>query len=146
MYFALFRFFLFFFILNLKIVMASWDVPNTVVRKDLGVSSVKGEIRQYAARCTNRLTHHPVCMLVRYRVRLCHTGAWSRTLPWNLQPVFLATLDRQRLGPTNVGHGPVLSLQRPLPEPQNGCSMSNEGIQKNLNNECLCWIICSFEY
>jgi hypothetical protein len=41
------------------IVDAPWYVPNTLIRRDLQIPSVKGEISHYSSHYSARLTAHP---------------------------------------------------------------------------------------
>jgi hypothetical protein len=43
----------------LMIVNAPWYVPNTVIRRDLQISTVKAEIRRYSFQYSARLSAHP---------------------------------------------------------------------------------------
>jgi hypothetical protein len=41
------------------IVNAPWYVPNTVIRRDLQIPTVKEEIRRYSSQYSARLSAHP---------------------------------------------------------------------------------------
>jgi hypothetical protein len=41
------------------IVDATWYVPNTVIRRDLQIPTVKEEIRRYSSQYSARLNAHP---------------------------------------------------------------------------------------
>jgi hypothetical protein len=41
------------------IVDAPWYVPNTVIRRDLHIPTVKEEIRRYSSQYNARLSEHP---------------------------------------------------------------------------------------
>jgi hypothetical protein len=38
---------------------APWYVPNDVIRNDLGITTIKEEIKQLSAKYSNRLSNHP---------------------------------------------------------------------------------------
>jgi hypothetical protein len=46
------------------IVHAPWYVPNTVIRRDLQIPTVKGEIRRYSPQYSARLSAHPNGLVV----------------------------------------------------------------------------------
>jgi hypothetical protein len=46
------------------IVDAPWYVPNTVIRRDLRIPTVKGEIPRYSSQYSARLSAHPVDLTV----------------------------------------------------------------------------------
>jgi hypothetical protein len=46
------------------IVDAPWYVPNTVIRRDLQTSTVKGEIRRYSSQYSACLSAHPNGLVV----------------------------------------------------------------------------------
>jgi hypothetical protein len=46
------------------IVDASWYVPNTVIRRDLQIPTVKEEIRRYSSRYSAHLSAHPNDLIV----------------------------------------------------------------------------------
>jgi hypothetical protein len=46
------------------IVDAPWYVPNTVIRRDLQIPTVKGEIRRYSSQYSARLSAHPNVLIV----------------------------------------------------------------------------------
>jgi hypothetical protein len=41
------------------IVNAPWYIPNTVIRRDLQIPTVKEEIRRYSSQYSARLSKHP---------------------------------------------------------------------------------------
>jgi hypothetical protein len=43
---------------------APWYVPNTVIRRDLQIPTVKEEIRRYSSQYSPRLSTHPNCLVV----------------------------------------------------------------------------------
>jgi hypothetical protein len=46
------------------IVDAPWYVPNTVIRRDLKIPTVKEEIRRYSSQYRARLSTHPNDLIV----------------------------------------------------------------------------------
>jgi hypothetical protein len=46
------------------IVDAPWYMPNTVIRRDLQIPTVKGEIRRYSSQYSARLSAHPNYLIV----------------------------------------------------------------------------------
>jgi hypothetical protein len=46
------------------IVDAPWYVPNTVIRRDLRIPTVKDEIRRYSSQYNARLSSHPNDLLL----------------------------------------------------------------------------------
>jgi hypothetical protein len=46
------------------IVDAPWYVPNTVIRRDLQISTLKEEIRRYSSQYSARLSAHPNDLIV----------------------------------------------------------------------------------
>jgi hypothetical protein len=46
------------------IVDAPWYVPNTVIRRDLQIPTVKEEIRRYSSQYSARLSTHPNDLIV----------------------------------------------------------------------------------
>jgi hypothetical protein len=48
----------------LMIVDAPWYVPNTVIRRDLQISTVKEEIRYYSSQYSARLSAHPNDLII----------------------------------------------------------------------------------
>jgi hypothetical protein len=46
------------------IVDTPWYMPNTVIRRDLQIPTVKEEIRRYSSQCSTRLRAHPKDLVV----------------------------------------------------------------------------------
>jgi hypothetical protein len=70
------------------IVDAPWYVPNTLIRRDLHMSSVKEEIRHYSSHYGDRLRTHPNHLVVNL-IELPDTRCLHRYLPTDLPHRFL---------------------------------------------------------
>jgi hypothetical protein len=70
------------------ILDAPWCVPNTVIRRDLQISTVKGEIRCYSSQYSARLNTHPNDLRVNL-IELPDNRRLRRHLPNDLHTRFL---------------------------------------------------------
>jgi hypothetical protein len=70
------------------IVDAPWYVPNTVIRRDLQIPTVKEEIRRYSSQCSARLRAHPNELIVNL-IELPDNRRLRRHLPNDLPTRFL---------------------------------------------------------
>jgi hypothetical protein len=70
------------------IVDAPWDVPNTVIRRDLQIPTVKEEIRHYSSQYSARLSAHPNGLIVNL-IELPDNRRLRRHLPNDLPTTFL---------------------------------------------------------
>jgi hypothetical protein len=70
------------------IVDAPWYVPNTLIRRDLHISTVKEEIRRYSSHYGDRLRTHPNHPAVNL-LRLPDNRRLRRFLPTDLPDTFL---------------------------------------------------------
>jgi hypothetical protein len=70
------------------IVDTPWYVPNTVIRKDLQIQTVKEEIRRYSSQYSARLSAHPNDLIVNL-VELPDNRRLRRHLPNDLPTRFL---------------------------------------------------------
>jgi hypothetical protein len=73
------------------IVDESWYVPNTVIRRDLLISTVKEKIRRYSSQYSARFSAHPNDLIVNL-VELPHNRRLRRHLPKDLPTRFLVLL------------------------------------------------------
>jgi hypothetical protein len=71
------------------IVKAPWYVPNTVIRRDLQIPTVKEEIRRYSSQYSARLSAHPNGLIVNL-IGLPENRRLRRHLPNDLPIRFLA--------------------------------------------------------
>jgi hypothetical protein len=69
-------------------VDAPWYVPNTVIRRDLQISTVKEEIRRYSSQYSARLSAHPNDLIVNL-MELPDNRRLRRHLPNDLPIGFL---------------------------------------------------------
>jgi hypothetical protein len=70
------------------IVDALWYVPNTVIRKDLQIPTVREEIRRYSSQYSARLSAHPNDLIVNL-IELPDKRGLRRHLPNDLPTRFL---------------------------------------------------------
>jgi hypothetical protein len=70
------------------IVDAPWYVPNTIIRRDLQIPTVKEEIRSYSSQYGARLSTHPNDLTVNL-IGLPDTRRLRRRLPNDLPTRFL---------------------------------------------------------
>jgi hypothetical protein len=70
------------------IVDAPWYVPNTVIRRDLQIPTVKEKIRRYSSQYSARLSAHPNNLIVNL-MELPDTRQLRRHLPNDLPTRFL---------------------------------------------------------
>jgi hypothetical protein len=70
------------------IVDAPWYVPNTVIRRDLQIPTVKDEIPRYSSQYSARLSEHPNDLLVNL-IEVPENRRLRRHLPNNLPTRFL---------------------------------------------------------
>jgi hypothetical protein len=70
------------------IVDAPWYVPNTVIRWDLHIPTVKEEIRRYRSQYSARLSAHPNYLIVNL-IELPDNRRLQRHLPNDLPTKFL---------------------------------------------------------
>jgi hypothetical protein len=70
------------------IVDAPWYVPNTVVRRDLQIPTVKEEILRYSSQYSARLSAHPNYLIVNL-IELPDNRRLRRHLPNDLPTTFL---------------------------------------------------------
>jgi hypothetical protein len=70
------------------IVNAPWYVPNTVIRRDLQIPTVKEEIRRYSSQYSARLSAHPSNLIVNL-IELPDNRRLRRHLPNDLPTRFL---------------------------------------------------------
>jgi hypothetical protein len=70
------------------IVDAPWYVPNTVIRRDIQIPTVKGEIRCYSSQYSARLSAHPNDLIVNL-IDLPDNRRLRRHLPNDLPTRFL---------------------------------------------------------
>jgi hypothetical protein len=70
------------------IVDAPWYVPNTVIRKDLQIPTVKEEVRRYSSQYSARLSAHPNDLIVNL-IELPDNRLLRRHLPNDLPTRFL---------------------------------------------------------
>jgi hypothetical protein len=70
------------------IVDAPWYVPNTVIRRDLQIPTVKEEIRRYSPQYSARLSAHPNDLIVNL-TELPDNRRLRRNLPNDLPTRFL---------------------------------------------------------
>jgi hypothetical protein len=61
------------------IVDAPWYVPNTVIRRDLQIPTVKEEIRRYSPQYSARLSAHPNYLIVKLMAQQKTTGVCEDT-------------------------------------------------------------------
>jgi hypothetical protein len=71
------------------IVDVPWDVPNTVIRRDLQTPTVKEEIRRYSSQYSARLRAHPNYLLVNFMELTGINRQLRRHLPNDLPTRFL---------------------------------------------------------
>jgi hypothetical protein len=67
---------------------ASWYVPNTVIRRDLQIPTVKEEIRRYSSQYSARLSAHPNGLVVNLMEQPDNRRLW-RHLPNDPPSTFL---------------------------------------------------------
>jgi hypothetical protein len=73
----------------LRMIMdAPWNVPNTVIRRDLQIPTDKEEIRRYSSQYSARLGAHPNDLIVNL-FELPDNGRLRRHLPNDLPTRFL---------------------------------------------------------
>jgi hypothetical protein len=73
----------------LRMIMdAPWYVPNTVIRRDLQISTVKEEIHRYSSQYSARLSAHPNDLIVNL-IELPDNRRFRRHLPNDLPTRFL---------------------------------------------------------
>jgi hypothetical protein len=72
----------------LLIVDSPWYVPNTVIRRDLQIPTVKEEIRRYSSQYSARLSTHPNDLIVNL-IELPDNRRLRRHLPDDLPTRFL---------------------------------------------------------
>jgi hypothetical protein len=70
-------------------VDAPWYVPNTVIRKDLQIPTVKEEIRRYSSQYSARLSAHPNGLVVNLMEQPDNNRRLRRHLPNDLPTRFL---------------------------------------------------------
>jgi hypothetical protein len=70
------------------IVDTSWYVPNTVIRRDLQIPTVKEKIRRYSSQYSARLSAHTNDLIVNL-IELPDNRQLRRHLPYNLPTRFL---------------------------------------------------------
>jgi hypothetical protein len=70
------------------IVDAPWYVPNTVIRRDIQIPTVKEEIRRYSSQYSGRLNTHPNDLIVNL-IELPDNRRLRRHLPNDLSTRFL---------------------------------------------------------
>jgi hypothetical protein len=70
------------------IVDAPWYVPNTVIRRDLQIPTVREEIRRYSSQYSARLSAHPNDLIVNL-MELPDNRRLRRHLPTDLPTRFL---------------------------------------------------------
>jgi hypothetical protein len=70
------------------IVDALWYVPNTVIRRDLQIPTVKEEIRRYSSQYSARLSAHPNDLILNL-TELSENRRLRRHLPNDLPTRFL---------------------------------------------------------
>jgi hypothetical protein len=68
------------------ILDAPWYVPNTVIRRDLQIPTVKEEIRRYSSQYSARLSAHPNGLVVNL-MELPNNGRLRRHLPNDLPKI-----------------------------------------------------------
>jgi hypothetical protein len=73
--------------LRLK-VDALWYVPNTIIRRDLQIPTVKEEIRRYSSQCSARPSTNPNDLIVNL-IELPDNRRFQRHLPNDLPTRFL---------------------------------------------------------
>jgi hypothetical protein len=73
------------------IVDAPWYVPNTVIRRDLQIPTVKEQIRRYSSQYSARLSTHPNDLIVNL-IELPDNRRLRRHLPNDLPTRFLVYL------------------------------------------------------
>jgi hypothetical protein len=73
------------------IVNAPWYVPNTVIRRDLKIPTVKEEIRRYSSQYSVRLSTHPNDLIVNF-IELPDNRRLRRHLPNDLPTRFLPSV------------------------------------------------------
>jgi hypothetical protein len=73
------------------IVDAPWYVPNTIIRRDLQIPTVKEEIRRYSSQYSGRLSAHPNYLIVNL-IELPDNRQLRRQLPNDLPTRFLVEL------------------------------------------------------
>jgi hypothetical protein len=70
------------------IVDASWYVPNTVIRRDLQISTVKEEIQRYSSQYSARISAHPNDLIVNL-MELPDNRRLRRHLPYQIPSVIV---------------------------------------------------------
>jgi hypothetical protein len=70
------------------IVDAPWYVPNTVIRRNLQIPTVKEEIRRYSSQYNSRLSTHPNGLIVNL-IELPDNRRLRRHLPNDLNTRFI---------------------------------------------------------
>jgi hypothetical protein len=70
------------------IVDATWYVPNTIIRRDLQIPTVKEEIRRYSSQHSARLSTHPNDLIVNL-IELPDNRQLRRHVPNDLSTRFL---------------------------------------------------------
>jgi hypothetical protein len=70
------------------IVDAPWYVPNTIIRRDLQITTVKEEIRRYSSQHSARLSAHPSDLIVNL-IELPENRRLRRHLPNEVPTRFL---------------------------------------------------------
>jgi hypothetical protein len=73
------------------IIDALWYVPNTVIRRDLQIPTVKAEIRRYSSQCSALLSTHPNDLIANL-IELPDNRRLRRHLPNDLPTRFLVHL------------------------------------------------------
>jgi hypothetical protein len=73
------------------IVDAPWYVPNTVIRRDLQIPTIKEEIRRYSSQYSARLSAHPNELIVNL-IGLQDNRRLQRHLPNDLSTRFIMSL------------------------------------------------------
>jgi hypothetical protein len=73
------------------IVDGPWFVPNTVIRRDLQIPTVKEEIRRYSSQYSARISAHPDDLIVNF-IELPDNRLLRRHLPNDMPTRFLVQL------------------------------------------------------
>jgi hypothetical protein len=74
------------------IVDATWYMPNTVIRRDHQILTVKEEIRRYSSQYSARLNVHPNDLIVNL-IELPDNRRLRRYLPNDLPTKFIVALN-----------------------------------------------------
>jgi hypothetical protein len=77
-----------FFRITVLGIYRPWYVPNTVIRRELQIPTVKEEIRRYSSQCSARLSAHPNGLMVNL-IELPDNRQLRRHLPNDLPTRFL---------------------------------------------------------